>query len=737
MVRRKEYDDDEYMYEGTLLDANEWKELHDKRISVHAEKYNAHKKAANERQKEISEEGREIGPLPDCARPDLVEKCRHNLLEFMLTFGEYERPPAFPDPFSDAQLYAIQAVQETMIHGGSRPLCLPRSFGKTTICEWGMLWALAYGYQHFILIIAAKKEIASQILQNVEKIMTDNEMFIACFPALCYPIARLENARGRAPGQTLDGNYTKIKMNSQMLICPTVSGAPSSGAIVTISGLDSAVRGLKVGAERPTCVLVDDPQTERSAASVTQTEKRWNLLSGCIKGLVGHGKTLAMVATITVQNPEDLSEKILTEWGGQRFSMLRTMPENLDLWKEYDKLHKIGIQNYISMKDRVKESNAFYLSHRAEMDAGAEAEWETHYAKATEFSAIQHAMNLYFDNRKTFYAEYQNQPLAIFDESTNLTREQILRKILPVPRYSVPIDCERVTVGIDIQQDCLYWVTAAWGGGFRGHVLDYGRFPGNMQTIQSHYFGVSEKDAFYMALMELCPLLQSRTFPKEDGSQLAVTRGLIDANRGLFTPQVRRACWDMQRRSGGASAWEQTPSTLEALMARNEELNSSVPITNLVWEPVFGWGKGATADFCRGQIKAGEERGDGWQRLPLLPANLVRHTRYDTNYWKSNIRTFFQSPIGGSGSLTIFDGDEYVHYNFIQQMLSERSSILKGPRGTIDQWTMIPGRENHLWDCLTMAAVANAACGGLLATSTPNVAAAAVTYTADWDLIAK
>lgn len=702
MVRQKDYIDRHSVhYSGSLLDTEWQKDAYDMRVNVHAEKYQKHAARASERQKRLSEEGREIAPLPECADPVLVESCRMDLLKFMLTFGNSSSSPAFPSPFSDAQLYAIRVVQETLLHGGSRPLCLPRGFGKSTICEWGIAWALAYGHQSFILIIAAKTALASQILENVKCIIRQNELFQSCFPALCYPIERLENSPGRAPGQLLNGVHTNIKINSQILICPTVPGAPSSGAIVTTSGLDSAVRGLKVGSSRPTAVIIDDPQTERSAASVTQTEKRWEYLSGAVKGLAGQQTNLSMIATITVIRPDDLSEKILKEWGGQRFGILRSMPKNMDLWLEYDKLRKVGIQHHLETADQIREANEFYLANREAMDEGAEAEWSSGFTPV-EHSAIQHAMNLYFASKKAFFSEYQNTPLALYQQSRNLVYEDIVRKIVPIQRSQVPIDCERVTVGIDIQQDCLYWVLCAWGNGFRGHVLDYGRYPGGSASIQSTFPLASELDAFYLALMDLCPHLASRKFQRADGAVLDIQKGLIDANRGLFTPQVRKACFDLAS----------------------------------VFEPVFGWGKGATDLFVRGQPHPGEERGDGWQRPSLIPANLVRHTRYDTDYWKSFIRTSWQSPVGGAASLTLFDGDEILHWDFIQQMLSERSDVLEGKRGTIDKWTLIPGRENHLWDGLVMAAVANSITGGHLESAAPATAGLSL-YTGNWNLIGR
>ncbi len=730
MVKTKNYNsrDDEFYASGSLF-GEEWgAEIVRMRNDAHDERYTHHRKRAAERSRKKSEDGREIGPLPECADPQAVEACRMDLLRFMQTFGAEE----FPDPFSDAQLYAIRAVQETLLSGGSRPLCLPRGYGKTTICEWGMLWAIAYGHQKFILLIAAKTKLAERILDNIYYRIKTLEHFAACFPALCYPIECLENSPGRAPGQTLDGRHTDIKMNTELFISPTVQGAPSSHIIVTTSGLEGAIRGLKIGTFRPTAILIDDPQTDKSARSRTQTDNRWNLLTGCINGLAGPKTVLAVIAAITVITEDDLSERILEHWGGRRFSMLRSLPKNMELWEEYAKLLEIGRRNHIRSEDIVQDANRFYLSRRAEMDEGAEAEWETNFT-GLEHSAIQHGMNLYFANRLTFFSEYQNRPITEADQTANLKLPEILRKITSVPRYTLPEDCFRVTCGIDIQQDCLYWVTAAWGEGFRGHVMDYGRFPSGQKTIQDLFPAAGEKDAFYLALRTLCPILEGRQYPDSHGNLRTVTKGFIDANRGLFTPQVRRACFDatFEKAHPDGNAGQ---SLTQKVKWFSDRLEAGIPYElETVWEPVFGWGKGADASFIRGGLKIGEQRGEGWQRLPWNPENLVRHTRYDTNLWKSNIRTFLQASPEALATLTIFEGDEVSHYQFCQHLLAERSEIHTGPRGTIDKWRLIPGRENHMFDCLVMAAVANASIGGRTISGTGPAQSDEITFSADWD----
>ena len=46
-----------------------------------------------------------------------------------------------------------------------------------------------------------------------------------------------------------------------------------------------------------------------------------------------------------------------------------------------------------------------------------------------------------------------------------------------LPRGVAPIYATHLTLGIDVQQNILYWMVVAWGRKFTGHVVDYGTFP--------------------------------------------------------------------------------------------------------------------------------------------------------------------------------------------------------------------------------------------------------------------
>lgn len=51
-----------------------------------------------------------------------------------------------------------------------------------------------------------------------------------------------------------------------------------------------------------------------------------------------------------------------------------------------------------------------------------------------------------------------------------------------MPPPCTPGWATKITAFVDVQQDCLFWLVAAWSDEFRGAVIDYGCFPDQKRT---------------------------------------------------------------------------------------------------------------------------------------------------------------------------------------------------------------------------------------------------------------
>jgi len=140
-----------------------------------------------------------------------------------------------------------------------------------------------------------------------------------------------------------------------------------------------------VGAIRPSLVLLDDPQTRQSAASLTQTRRRMELLNGDVLGMAGPGEQIAAVLTCTKIYDADLADQVLDreknpEWDSECTKLVYAFPTNETLWDEYANVRRA--EDHTAATD-------FYRRHRDAMDAGAVVAWAARYDARTEASAIR------------------------------------------------------------------------------------------------------------------------------------------------------------------------------------------------------------------------------------------------------------------------------------------------------------------------------------------------------------
>lgn len=635
---------------------------------------------AARRSREANESVKEIGPLPDVVNQERKARCRESLLDFMLTYGGTKAAEGcyvFTSPFCEEQLYMIRTLEQVLKYGGEIPLCIFRGGCKTTFCEWGILWASAYGWQKFGVIVASNLGMARKIIANIKININLNPLLAEDFPEICYPIACLERVTQRAKCQTLNGSPTEISFNAEMIQLPHIDGADSSQAIVLGVGADSSFRGLRVGKQRPTVVLIDDPQTNKSANSLTQTESRWDNITSSMKGLAGPGVALAMVATITVIKKDDLAERILKQWNGKRFGILRSMPKNLTEWDKYnDECQNIKIE-VSDLLERSRLINKYYIDNRETLDEGAEAAWETNYTK-NEVSAIQHAMNLYYFDRKAFWSEYMNEPIDEENDSENLTLADLERQINNELKHgTAPLETQAITVGIDVQKDCLYWLATAWGADFSGCVIDYGRYPKGNAKMSSVWKGKGLEEQVHLCLNELANILKDKTYSRDINREpLKIDKIIVDANWGIVSDEIKKVCRNYR-------GW---------------------------LEPTFGWGKGPDQRFFARKAAIGEERGPEWKKLPLEIRGLCRTYTYNTNWWKSFVRIRIKTDRHAKSSIFFYAGNAQTHSKLFTHLLGEQSTKVTGQYGTMDKWTLKPGEPNHWWDCLVMSSVAASAC---------------------------
>jgi len=661
-----------------------------KRRTDHAqrdrERYEDIKARTGERSRRVSAAGRDIGPPPGVVDAARRESCR---LDFRL-FCETYLAELFPLEWSPDHLTAIGKIEAAVLRGELFAFAMPRGSGKTTLCEAACLWAIVHGHRQFVVLIGSDQSIAEQMLDSIKAHLEQNDLLLDDFPEAVYPIRALEGINARARGQTSEGTPTKIEWTADQITMAAIGGSVSSGSAVRVAGITGRIRGLKHvrpdgKAIRPDLVLIDDPQTDESAASPSQVATREKILAGAILGLAGPGRKIAGLCTVTVIRTDDLADRLLDRtrhpaWQGERTKLVYEWPDQEDLWSQYAEMRREGQRS----GEGTGKADAFYAERQADMDRGARVAWPARKAH-DELSAIQHAWNLRIDRGESaFNAEFQNEPLADDIATDKLDRRQLALRVTNVPRGIVPHGHSTLTAFVDVQDRLLYWLVASWSPSFGGHVVAYGAYPdqgsshfeaGTAKKTLSHAAGGAGFEAALRAGLDATmQQLLSREWKREDGVPMRISQVLVDSNWGQSTQVVRNFC-------------RATPFAATILPSR-------------------GKGIGAAGTPMGPRRNRGDRAGLNWV-VGRTADGVQMECSYDTNFWKTFSSARLRLGLGDPEAILLHAG----HHDLLLEHLTSEYPVRVEARGrTVDEWKQTP-RENHWWDCLVGAAVAASVVG--------------------------
>ena len=649
-----------------------------------AEKYARHKSTMVERGREASRAVREIGEIPPVERPEVREACSISFRKFC----EVYFPNAFSLAWSADHLRVIAKIERAVLRGGLFAVAMPRGSGKTTLCQCAVLWALLYGHRTFVVLIGAEATSAGENLDALRIELETNEQLAKDFPEVAFPIRRLEGITQRR--LLFNGRPVRMEFTGTDISLPDIPGSPSSQGRVTVTGITGRIRGMNYKradgkSARPDLVILDDPQTDESAKSVSQCAARESIVSGAVLGLAGPGRKIAGIMPCTVVRAGDMADRLLDpqlapEWQGERCKMVYRFPTNESLWKRYAEIRERSLRENGDLSD----ATAFYEANRAALDEGAVVAWPERF-NPDEASALQHAMNLKFRDEVAFWSEYQNEPLP-----TNVGvdgdpgPDEIAGKFNRRRRGLAAIGVQHVVGFVDVQERLLYWALVGFEDDFTGWVVDYGSFPDQGRP----YFNYAEaretlarvlaidgvEAQIYAGLERLTNNLCEREFEREDGAKLRVEQLVVDAN--YQTDTVYSFC------AGSKHSAVVVPSHGKYVGARS-------------------------SPFAEYKKRPGDRVGHNWRMPNVQGRRAVRYALFDSNYWKSFVYARLRVGLGGRGCLSLFGDNAATHRMIAEHVTAEFRTRTSGRGREVDEWAMKPGRpDNHLFDCLVGAHVA-------------------------------
>lgn len=652
------------------------------------ERYSRKREAERARQARISRDAREIGDkwgrLPGPANAAR----RAAATKRFWAFCRWYLPDKCTAQFGKDHREVCDQLQSVAETGGQLAIAMPRGSGKSVLCDALAAWALLTGKRRFVVVIAATAKKATERLQALKHVIEQNPHIAADWPEICYPVHRCEQSYTRR--LLYRGQRVHVSVQADRIVLPDIPGAPGGGGVMLAAGLTGDLRGANVTASdgsalRPDLAIVDDPQTDESALSPSQCEYRERVIKRSVLGLAGAGSRIGCVVPCTCIAEGDLAERLLNrdlnpEFRGITVPALYQLPDRMDLWNEYYERRRAELRE----GGDGSAATQWYTEHRADMDQGAVHYWPEQQCDGFA-SPLEFAMEWMLRDPAGFAAECQQKPQSEHAETVRLTEIEIEQRVSGLKHREIPAEATKLTAFIDVQEKLLYYLVAAWEADFTGYVIDYGAWPEQSRpyytlrdarnTLRRKYPGHGVEAAWRAGLLELIDELCGRAWKRIDEAELHMGRLAIDANYGMSTSTVRAVARATPHRS--------------------------------IVIPAHGRYVGARhKPFSQYARRKGETAGaDPW-RTSVIKGQ--QHFLYDTNWWKSFVHERLAREVGDRSGLSLWGkgqrGGRVSHRMIAEQLTAERRQQVQAGGRTVDEWVLIPGRDNHLLDCMVGAA---------------------------------
>jgi len=293
-------------------------------------------------------------------------------------------------------------TEATRERGRRLAIAAPRGHAKTTVVSIAyVLWSALYATERFILIVSATKEQAVQLLADIRRELTGNELLIEDFPEVCLPLIK-----GRGG----------VTVKSHHLVLP-------NDVCIRVLGSGQGLRGMKHREHRPTLIIGDDLEELDQAISEDQRYKLQDWFSKTLMKAGTRKTNVAIVGTVLhydsllarLTDPRKLRDRG-AGWENRKYQAVESFSARQDLWDRWEAI-RFGEEEY-GGKSGEAASKTYFDAHEQEMLRETRVLWP-------ECEDYHHLMCIRADEgRASFQSEKQNEPL---DPSECLFREDLFR----------------------------------------------------------------------------------------------------------------------------------------------------------------------------------------------------------------------------------------------------------------------------------------------------------------------
>jgi hypothetical protein len=700
--------------------------------------------------REWTKEWRSIGDIP---WDEIDWKRRKECKKDFKTFCKVYHPQVFYRPWSKNQLTAANRIERVINEGGMFAIAMERGGGKTALCTAGLEYAIFYGLRFFAYMINSNAELAESNLQSIKTDIETNPLFIQDFPEICYPILKCEGRWQALNGATYNEQPIRCIWSTDEIVLPVLmlekgehpfppgdlmkgrDGSfclRSANARIKTVGITGRVRGSNfkhpiTGALiRPDLCLVDDVQSDQGAESPTTVRRLVKHIDGAIRNLSSGDRMIASVMPCTVIAEGDVSDIYLNpalkpHWNGKRLGLVHKWPEGITdneindtsetgkHWLTYEEARR----HSLAAHGDIRGATEYYITHREIMDKGFILSDDNLYIKDesakgnVEVSAIQHAMNLRFENPETFLAEMQNRPQAETLSTVTICRsDDLIRKTRPfLSRRTVPNEAKILTTFIDVQDEYLIYSTFACKHDYTGWFIDYGVFP----DVSYKYVWKSQMNA-WKKLSTLFFLDHPQVKPKgrvhTDNIKAPLEPKIVHAIDKLLTRLLNNPYLNEDgeevpyNRIGIDVRWGDISNTVKTLIRDKKDRRilacsgQYIGATNKTMEE---WSKDNKSAYETMLHRSVQE-----SRWCLRPDKNIGMPYFlmDTNQWKTFLHQRLMTPLGSSGCVALFDADITTHEMFATHVCNSEYVEEVSARGrVVYEWKEKDKQDNEFLDC--------------------------------------
>ncbi len=330
-------------------------------------------------------------------------------------------------PFGTGQTQFIRWLQSS----SSQPIRLTnlifRGAGKSSIAIRAIIWAAFYGHSLSTVYLAGNEELAAEGIASIQSEILNNDRLLDDFPEIVFPLRDINGKSNRCLSQTHNRRLTLSEWTNTAIVLPRIDGSAGSQCVIQSLGLSAATRGLQFTRStgqvvRPQVVVVDDPQSDRTAASDSEIARRLGIIRNLYPDWAATERKTSIVVCATPIAHGDLIDQLTNKalnpgWSTIRSPMFLAMPDE-------EVLHQHWLGEYrellLSYDDEDPSSKLWLQEQRRSTTSRIARKWIRGLSQvgaripleSEEISAIQHGMNIYIlEGADVFASECQLSPV--------------------------------------------------------------------------------------------------------------------------------------------------------------------------------------------------------------------------------------------------------------------------------------------------------------------------------------